>query len=108
MDTYADDLATLLETLDLSRATLIGFSTGGGEVARYIGRHGTARVAKVALISAVPPLMLKTENNPDGLPIEVFDGLRAGSLADRSQLYKISLVVPSLASTVQVPKFLRA
>ncbi|MEG4281294.1 alpha/beta hydrolase [Microcoleus sp. MON1_C1] len=88
MDTYADDLATLIETLDLSGATLIGFSTGGGEVARYIGRHGTARVAKAALISAVGPLMLKTENNPDGLPIEVFDGLRAGSLADRSQLYK--------------------
>ncbi|MBD2002055.1 MULTISPECIES: alpha/beta fold hydrolase [Cyanophyceae] len=88
MDTYADDLATLIETLDLSGATLIGFSTGGGEVARYIGRHGTARVAKAALISAVPPLMLKTENNPDGLPIKVFDGLRAGSLTDRSQLYK--------------------
>lgn len=88
MDTYADDLATLIETLDINGATLIGFSTGGGEVARYIGRHGIARVAKAALISAVPPLMLKTENNPDGLPIEVFDGLRAGSLADRSQLYK--------------------
>jgi non-heme chloroperoxidase len=88
MDTYADDLAELMETLDLKGATLIGFSTGGGEVARYIGRHGTTRVAKAALISAVPPLMLKTENNPDGLPIEVFDGLRAGSLADRSQLYK--------------------
>jgi non-heme chloroperoxidase len=88
MDTYADDLAELMETLDLKAATLIGFSTGGGEVARYIGRHGTARVAKAALISAVPPLMLKTENNPDGLPIEVFDGLRAGSLTDRSQLYK--------------------
>ncbi|AFZ56709.1 alpha/beta hydrolase [Anabaena cylindrica FACHB-243] len=88
MDTYADDLAMLMETLDLSNATLIGFSTGGGEVARYIGRHGTARVAKAALISSVPPLMLKTEHNPDGLAIEVFDGLRAGSLADRSQLYK--------------------
>lgn len=88
MDTYADDLAALIETLDLNEATLIGFSTGGGEVARYIGRHGTARVAKAALISAVPPLMLKTEHNPDGLPIEVFDGLRAGSLSDRSQLYK--------------------
>ncbi|BAY73386.1 alpha/beta hydrolase fold protein (plasmid) [Trichormus variabilis NIES-23] len=88
MDTYADDLATLMETLDLNGATLIGFSTGGGEVARYIGRHGTARVAKAALISAVPPLMLKTENNPNGLPIEVFDGLRTSSLADRSQLYK--------------------
>ena len=88
MDTYADDLAMLIETLDLNGATLIGFSTGGGEVARYIGRHGTARLAKAALISAVPPLMLKTEHNPDGLPIEVFDGLRAGSLVDRSQLYK--------------------
>jgi non-heme chloroperoxidase len=88
MDTYADDLATLIETLDLKGATLIGFSTGGGEVARYIGRHGTARVAKAALISAVPPLMLKTEKNPDGLPIEVFDGLRASSIKDRSQLYK--------------------
>lgn len=88
MDTYADDLATLIETLDLKGATLIGFSTGGGEVARYIGRHGTTRVAKAALISAVPPLMLKTENNPDGLPIEVFDGLRTGSIHDRSQLYK--------------------
>jgi non-heme chloroperoxidase len=88
MDTYADDLAELIETLDLNGVTLIGFSTGGGEVARYIGRHGTARVAKAALISAVPPLMLKTAHNPDGLPIEVFDGLRAGSLADRSQLYK--------------------
>lgn len=88
MDTYADDLAMLIETLDLNGATLIGFSTGGGEVARYIGRHGTARVAKAALISAVPPLMLKTENNPDGLPIEVFDGLRSDSIAARSQLYK--------------------
>jgi non-heme chloroperoxidase len=88
MDTYADDLAMLMETLDLNGATLIGFSTGGGEVARYIGRHGTPRLAKAALISSVPPLMLKTENNPDGLPIEVFDGLRTGSLVDRSQLYK--------------------
>jgi non-heme chloroperoxidase len=88
MDTYADDLAELIEALDLNGVTLIGFSTGGGEVARYIGRHGTARIAKAALISSVPPLMLKTENNPGGLPIEVFDGLRAGSLADRSQLYK--------------------
>jgi non-heme chloroperoxidase len=88
MDTYADDLAALMETLDLNGATLIGFSTGGGEVARYIGRHGTARVAKAALISSVPPLMLKTEHNPDGLPIEVFDGLRTGSLVDRSQLYQ--------------------
>jgi non-heme chloroperoxidase len=88
MDTYADDLAALIESLDLNGVTLIGFSTGGGEVARHIGRHGTERVAKAVLISAVPPLMLKTENNPDGLPLEVFDGLRAGSTNDRSQLYK--------------------
>ncbi|WP_204150398.1 alpha/beta hydrolase [Leptolyngbya sp. CCY15150] len=88
MNTYADDLATLINTLGLTDATLIGFSTGGGEVARYIGRHGTRRVSKAALISAIPPLMVKTEDNPDGLPIEVFDGLRTGSLADRSQLYR--------------------
>ena len=88
MDTYADDLAELIETLDLKDAVLIGFSAGGGEVARYIGRHGTKRVAKAALISAVPPLMLKTAANPGGLPIEVFDEIRLGSLADRSQLYK--------------------
>ena len=87
MDTYADDLAALLDTLDLTGATLFGFSTGGGEVARYIGRHGTARVKAAGLISAVPPLMVKTPANPDGVPIDVFDGLRAGSLADRSQLY---------------------
>jgi non-heme chloroperoxidase len=88
MDHYADDLAELIEKLDLRNVILIGFSTGGGEVARYIGRHGTSRVAKAALVSAVPPLMLKTADNPDGLPIDVFDGIRAGSLADRSQLYK--------------------
>ena len=88
MDVYADDLAALIETLDLHDAALIGFSTGGGEVARYIGRHGSGRVAKVALVSAVPPLMLKTDANPGGLPIEVFDGLREASIADRSQLYK--------------------
>ncbi|HBZ94895.1 MAG TPA: alpha/beta hydrolase [Pseudomonas sp.] len=88
MNCYADDLAELIETLDLQEAVLFGFSTGGGEVTRYIGRHGTKRVAKVGLISAVPPLMLKTEANPGGLPREVFDGIRAGSLADRSQLYK--------------------
>jgi len=88
MDTYADDLAALVEQLDLKDAILIGHSTGGGEVARYIGRHGTKRVAKAVLIGAVPPLMLKTEANPGGLPIEVFDGIRAGSLADRSQQYK--------------------
>lgn len=88
MDHYADDLAELIEYLDLKDAVLIGFSTGGGEVARYIGRHGTKRVAKAALISAVPPLMVKTAANPGGLPIEVFDGIRAGSIKDRSQLYK--------------------
>jgi non-heme chloroperoxidase len=88
MDGYADDLAALVEHLDLQRATLVGFSTGGGEVARYVGRHGTARVARLALVSAVPPLMLKTAANPGGLPREVFDGLRQKSLADRAQLYR--------------------
>ena len=88
MNTYADDLAALIEHLDLKNAALIGFSTGGGEVARYIGRHGTKRVAKAALVSAVPPLMLKTAANPGGLPIDVFDGIRAGVIKDRSQFYK--------------------
>lgn len=88
MNTYADDLAALLDALDITGATLVGFSTGGGEVARYIGRHGTKRVARVALVAAVPPFMLKTADNPGGVPIEVFDGIRAGSLADRSQLYR--------------------
>ena len=88
MDTYADDLAALIELLDLNNAVLLGFSTGGGEVARYIGRHGTGRIGKAGLISSVPPLMLKTQANPGGLPIDVFDGIRAGSIADRSQLYR--------------------
>jgi non-heme chloroperoxidase len=88
MDTYADDLATLIEELDLKDATLVGHSTGGGEVARYIGRHGTSRVAKAVLVSAVPPLMLKTEANPGGLPIEAFDEIRAGIMADPSQFWK--------------------
>jgi non-heme chloroperoxidase len=88
MDTYADDLAALVEALDLRHAIHVGHSTGGGEVARYIGRHGTSRIAKAVLIGAVPPLMLKTATNPGGLPIEVFDGLRAGVLADRSQFFK--------------------
>jgi non-heme chloroperoxidase len=88
MDTYADDLAALLETLDLRDAVLVGHSTGGGEVARYVGRHGTSRVAKAVLVSAVPPLMLKTEANPDGQPIEVFDETRAGIAADPSQFYR--------------------
>lgn len=88
MDHYADDLAQVIEHLDLKDIILIGFSTGGGEVARYIGRHGTGRVAKIALVSSVPPLMLKTHDNPIGLPIDVFDGLRESSIANRSQLYK--------------------
>jgi non-heme chloroperoxidase len=88
MDTYADDLATLLDTLDITEAMLVGHSTGGGEVAHYIGRHGTRRVAKAVLIGAVPPIMLKTAANPGGLPMEVFDGIRAGVVGDRSQFYK--------------------
>ena len=88
MDHYADDLAALIETLDLHDAVLVGHSTGGGEVARYIGRHGTSRLARAVLVGAVPPLMLKTEANPGGLPIEVFDNIRAGVATDRSQFYK--------------------
>src|SRR6202012_1134893 len=88
MDTYADDLAALTQALDLHDAVHIGHSTGGGEVARYIGRHGTKRVAKAVLISAIPPLMLQTPANPGGLPLHVFDSIRAGVLADRSQFFK--------------------
>jgi non-heme chloroperoxidase len=88
LDTYADDLATLVETLDLKHAILVGHSTGGGEVARYIGRHGTKRVAKAILIGAIPPLMLRTASNPGGLPMEAFDQIRAGVVADRSQFWK--------------------
>ena len=88
MNGYADDLAALTEALDLKDAIHVGHSAGGGEVVRYIGRHGTKRVAKAVLIGAVPPLMLKTDANPGGLPIEVFDGIRAGVLADRSQFFK--------------------
>ena len=88
MDTYADDLAALLDHLDVKDAGLFGFSAGGGEVARYIGRHGSGRVKKMGLIAAVPPLMLKTAANPGGLPIEKFDEIRAGSTADRSKLYQ--------------------
>ena len=88
MDTYADDLAELFEALDLKDAVMVGHSTGGGEVARYLGRHGSKRVAKAALIGAVPPLMLKTDNNPEGLPLSAFDGIRASLVADRSQFYK--------------------
>jgi non-heme chloroperoxidase len=88
MNTYADDLAQLFDTLDLHNAIMIGHSTGGGEVARYLGRHGTGRVAKAALIGAVPPIMLQTAANPGGLPMSVFDGLRAAQVADRSQFFK--------------------
>jgi non-heme chloroperoxidase len=88
MDTYADDLAALVEKLDLKNAIHVGHSTGGGEVARYIGRHGTKRVAKAVLIGAVPPLMLRTAANPGGLPMEAFDQIRAGVVADRSQFFK--------------------
>ncbi len=88
MDTYADDLAALTEALDLKNAVHVGHSTGGGEVARHIGRHGTKRVAKAVLISAVPPLMLRTEKNPGGLPLSVFDSLRDSLVADRAQFYK--------------------
>ncbi|MFI8993062.1 alpha/beta fold hydrolase [Streptomyces sp. NPDC053542] len=88
IDTYADDLARLLEILNLREVVLVGHSTGGGEVARYLGRHGTSRIAKVVLLGAVPPLMLRTDTNPEGSPIEVFDGLREGLLRDRAQFYR--------------------
>lgn len=88
MDHYADDLADLLEGLDLNQASLVGHSTGGGEVARCIGRHGTKRIAKVVLVSGVQPLMLKTDHNPGGLPIEAFDKIRDGVITDRSQFYQ--------------------
>ena len=88
MDHYADDLAELIDSLDLHQAILVGHSTGGGEVARYIGRHGTSRVAKAVLVGAVPPIMLKTKDNPGGLPMDVFDDIRKASLNNRAQLYK--------------------
>ncbi|MEN3952641.1 alpha/beta hydrolase [Iodidimonas sp. SYSU 1G8] len=93
MDQYADDLADLFEALDLKDAIMVGHSTGGGEVAHYIGRHGTSRVAKAVLLGAVPPLMLKTDANPGGLPLEVFDGIRKGTYDNRAQFYK-DLVTP--------------
>jgi non-heme chloroperoxidase len=93
MDTYADDLSELIESLDLRDVVLVGHSTGGGEVARYVGRHGTGRVAKVVLLGAVAPIMLKTESNPGGLPIEVFDKIRAGVRKDRSQFFR-DLAIP--------------
>ena len=88
MNTYADDLATLIETLDLTNLTLVGHSTGGGEIVRYIGRHGTARIAGLVLVGAVPPLMLQGPDNPEGLPVATFDAIRAGEAGDRSQLYR--------------------
>jgi non-heme chloroperoxidase len=88
LDAYADDLAAVIDTLDLHDIVLVGHSTGGGEITRYVGRHGTSRVAKMVLVGAIPPLMLKTANNPDGLPIDAFDGLRSQLLADRSQFYE--------------------
>ncbi|WP_185982616.1 alpha/beta fold hydrolase [Aureimonas mangrovi] len=93
MDQYADDLAELIEALDLRNAVLIGHSTGGGEVARYIGRHGSDRIARVVLVGAVPPLMLKTDANPEGTPIDAFDGIRAGVASNRSQFY-YDLTIP--------------
>jgi len=103
MDTYADDLGTLLDQLDLKNITLVGHSTGGGEVVRYIGRHGTKRISKAVLIGAVPPLMLKTETNPDGLQLSAFDEIRAGVTADRSQ----SLPSPFTDTTNPMPRFRR-
>lgn len=93
MNTYADDLAELFDKLDLKDAVMVGHSTGGGEVARFIGRHGTKRIARAVLVGAVPPLMLRTAANPEGLPVEVFDGIRKGVAADRSQFFK-DLAVP--------------
>lgn len=96
-DTWSDDLAALVEKLDLKEAVHVGHSMGGGEVARYIGRHGTKRVAKAALIAAVPPLMLKTAGNPDGLPIDVFNGIRNGLITDRAQFFK-DVAIPFFGS----------
>jgi len=107
MDTYADDLAALTEKLDLKNAIHIGHSTGGGEVARYIGRHGTKRVAAAVLISAVPPLMVKTENNPAGAPISVFDDLRSQYLANRPSSTRTSRFLFT-ATTDRAPRFRKA
>ena len=107
MDTYADDLAALVQALDLKDAIHVGHSTGGGEVARYIGRHGTTRVAKVVLIGAIPPLMLQTPANPGGLPLKVFDDIRAGVLKDRSQFFK-DLSVPFFGANRAGARYPRA
>lgn len=107
MDTYADDLAALTEKLDLKNAIHVGHSTGGGEVARYIGRHGSKRVAMAVLISSVPPLMLKTDKNPAGAPIEVFDDLRAQYVKTGRSFTKI-LPFPSTATTGRAPRFPKA
>ncbi len=107
MDTYADDLAALTEKLDLKNAIHVGHSTGGGEVARYIGRHGSKRVAMAVLISAVPPLMVQTDKNPGGLPISVFDGLRAAYVENRSQFYK-DITLPFTATTGPAQRFRKA
>ena len=106
MNTYADDLAALIEMLDLHDAVLVGHSTGGGEVTRYIGRHGTSRLVKAVLVDAIPPLMLKTEANPAGQPIEAFDQIRAGVATDRSQYYK-DLSAP-LEPIDQAPRYHKA
>jgi len=103
MDTYADDLAALIETLDLTGISLVGHSTGGGEVARYIGRHGTKRISKAVLMGAVTPLMLKTETNPGGLPMETFDAIRSGVAADRSQFFQ-DLATPFYGANRPGPK----
>lgn len=106
IDTYADDLSSLFEALDLRNAIMVGHSTGGGEVARYMGRHGTTRVAKAALIGAVPPIMVKTEDNPGGLPLSVFDDIRAGVANNRPQFYK-DLTLPFYDTTGPEPTFQR-
>ncbi len=107
MNTYADDLAQLLDALDVRGATMVGHSTGGGEVARYIGRHGTARVSKAALISAVPPYFAQSPTNPEGAPMSIFDGLRAGLVADRAQCFR-ELALPFFGYNGPAPGFRRA